>query len=116
RLEMAAFRELAAFAQFGSDLDKATKARLDRGRRLREVLKQPQFSPMPIANQIIVIYAATKGYADEVELVDMVKWESELIRYVEQSHPDLIKAILTEKQITDKIGEQLKAALNGFSL
>ncbi len=116
RLEMAAFRELAAFAQFGSDLDKATKARLDRGRRLREVLKQPQFSPMPIANQIIVIYAATKGYADEVELADMVKWESELIRYVEQSHPDLIKAILTEKQITDKIGEQLKATLDGFSL
>jgi len=103
RLEMAAFRELAAFAQFGSDLDKATQARLDRGRRLREVLKQPQFSPVPIANQIVVIYAATNGYADSVNLTDMIK-------------PDLISAILTEKQITDKIEEQLKTALDSFSL
>lgn len=116
RLEMAAFRELAAFAQFGSDLDKATQARLDRGRRLREVLKQPQFSPVPIANQIVVIYAATNGYADSVDLVDMVKWETELIRFVESSHPDLISAILKEKQITDKIEEQLKTALDSFSL
>lgn len=116
RLEMAAFRELAAFAQFGSDLDKATQARLDRGRRLREVLKQPQFSPVPIANQIVVIYAATNGYADSVDLVDMIKWETELIRFVESSHPDLISAILKEKQITDKIEEQLKTALDSFSL
>jgi F-type H+-transporting ATPase subunit alpha len=116
RLEMAAFRELAAFAQFGSDLDKATQARLDRGRRLREVLKQPQFSPVPIANQIVVIYAATNGYADSVNLTDMIKWETELLRFVESSHPDLISAILTEKQITDKIEEQLKTALDSFSL
>jgi len=115
RLDMAAFRELAAFAQFGSDLDKATQARLDRGRRLREVLKQPQYSPMPIANQIVVIYAATNGYADAVELTEMVKWEAELVRYVEQSHPDLLKTILTEKQITDKIGEHLKSVLDRFS-
>jgi len=116
RLEMAAFRELAAFAQFGSDLDKATQARLDRGRRLREILKQPQFSPVPVTNQIVVIYAATNGYADSVDLVDMIKWETELTRYVESSHPDLISAILTEKQITDKIEEQLKTALDSFSL
>ncbi len=116
RLEMAAFRELAAFSQFGSDLDKATQVRLDRGRRLREVLKQPQFSPVPIANQIVVIYAATKGYADSVDLSDMAKWETELVRYVESSHPDLISAILTEKEITDKIEEQLKTALDSFSL
>lgn len=116
RLEMAAFRELAAFAQFGSDLDKATQARLDRGRRLREVLKQPQFSPSPIANQIVVIYAATNGYADDVELTNMFNWETELVRYIESSHPDLIAAILTEKQITEKIEEQLKTALDSFSL
>lgn len=115
RLEMAAFRELAAFAQFGSDLDKATQARLDRGRRLREILKQPQFSPVPIANQIVVIYAATKGYADEIQVVDMAKWENDLNRYVESSHPDLLSAILEEKQLTDKVEEQLKAALDGFS-
>ena len=116
RLEMAAFRELAAFAQFGSDLDKATQARLDRGRRLREVLKQPQFSPVPVANQIVVIYAATNGYADEVQLEDMAKWENELNRYIDNSHPDLLSAILEEKQLTDKIEEQLKGALKGFSL
>ena len=116
RLEMAAFRELAAFAQFGSDLDKATQARLDRGQRLREVLKQPQFSPVPVANQIVVIYATTKGYADEVQLDDMAEWENELIRYIENSHPDLLSAILEEKQLTEKIEEQLKGALEGFSL
>jgi len=116
RLEMAAFRELAAFAQFGSDLDKATQAKLDRGRRLREILKQPQFSPVPVANQIVVIYATTNGYADEVQLDDMGKWENELNRYIENSHPDLLSAILEEKQLTDKIEEQLKGALEGFSL
>jgi F-type H+-transporting ATPase subunit alpha len=115
RLDMAAFRELAAFAQFGSDLDKVTQARLDRGRRLREVLKQPQFSPVPIAKQIVVIYAATNGYADTVQLNDMAEWERELVRYVDSSHPDLLAAILEEKQITDKIKEQLKGALEGFS-
>jgi len=116
RLDMAAFRELAAFAQFGSDLDKATQARLDRGRRLREVLKQPQFSPVPVSNQIVTIYAATNGYADEVQLDDMAKWEIELNRYIENSHPDLLSAIMEEKQLTDKIEENLKAALDGFSL
>ena len=116
RLEMAAFRELAAFAQFGSDLDKATQARLDRGRRLREILKQPQFLPVPVANQIVVIYATTNGYADEIQLTDMAEWENELIRYVENSHPDLLSDIMEEKQLTDKIEEQLKGALDGFSL
>ena len=115
RLEMAAFRELAAFAQFGSDLDKATQARLDRGRRLREVLKQPQFSPVPIANQIIVIYATTHGYADEVGLTRMAEWENELVRYMELSYPDLISLILKEKQMTQEIEDKLNAALESYS-
>ncbi len=115
RLEMAAFRELAAFAQFGSDLDKATQARLDRGRRLREILKQPQFSPVPIANQIIVIYATTHGYADEIDLTKMADWENELVRFMESSHPDLIKALLTKKELTEKIEKQLITALESFS-
>ena len=115
RLDMAAFRELAAFAQFGSDLDKATQARLDRGRRLREVLKQPQFSPMPIANQIVVIYAATNGYADDIGLTDMIDWEDSLIQYIGSSHPDLLQAILELKQITPEIEEKLQAALGDFS-
>ncbi len=115
RLEMAAFRELAAFAQFGSDLDKATQARLDRGRRLREILKQPQFSPVPVANQIIVIYATTHGYADEINLDKMADWENELVRFMESSHPDLITALLTEKELTEKIEKQLITALESFS-
>lgn len=115
RLEMAAFRELAAFAQFGSDLDKATQARLDRGRRLGEILKQPQFSPVPVANQIIVIYATTHGYADEIGLDKMAEWEKELVRFIESSHPDLITALLTEKELTEKIEKQLAAALRTFS-
>ena len=115
RLDMAAFRELAAFAQFGSDLDKATQARLDRGRKLREVLKQPQFSPVPIANQIVVIYAATNGYADQVSLTDMVDWEEALNQYIEGSHPDLLKAILNKKEITPELEQQLQAALDDFS-
>jgi F-type H+-transporting ATPase subunit alpha len=116
RLDMAAFRELAAFAQFGSDLDKATQARLDRGRRLREVLKQPQFSPVPIANQIVVIYAATKGFADQIPITEMAKWESELIRYFESSHPDVLSALLKEKELSDKIEKQLIEALESFSI
>lgn len=116
RLEMAAFRELAAFAQFGSDLDKATQARLDRGRRLREILKQPQFLPVPVTNQIVVIYATTNGFADEIQITDMAEWENELIRYMENSHPNLLSDIMEEKQLTDKIEEQLMGALEGFSL
>ncbi|MCJ7716457.1 MAG: F0F1 ATP synthase subunit alpha [Anaerolineales bacterium] len=115
RLEMAAFRELAAFAQFGSDLDKATQARLNRGRRLREVLKQPQFSPVPIANQIIIIYATTHGYADEVGLTRMAEWENELVRYMESSYSDLINLLLKEKQLTQDIEDQLNSALESYS-
>jgi F-type H+-transporting ATPase subunit alpha len=115
RLDMAAFRELAAFAQFGSDLDKATQARLERGRRLREVLKQPQFSPMPIANQIVVIYAATNGFADEVPVAEMIDWENALLSYFESSHPDLLSDILEEAELTDEILERLKKALEDFS-
>lgn len=115
RLEMAAFRELAAFAQFGSDLDKATQARLDRGRRLREILKQPQFSPVPIASQIIVIYATTHGFADEIGLAEMAEWENELIRFMESSYSDMINALLKEKQMTEDIEKQLNQALESFS-
>jgi F-type H+-transporting ATPase subunit alpha len=115
RLDMAAFRELAAFAQFGSDLDKATQARLDRGRRLREILKQPQFSPVPIASQIIVIYAATNGYADEIDVEEIAEWERELIRHIDANHSGLVESLLAEKQITEKIEEKLKEALDSFT-
>jgi F-type H+-transporting ATPase subunit alpha len=115
RLDMAAFRELAAFAQFGSDLDKATQARLDRGRRLREILKQSQFSPVPIEHQIIVIYAATHGYADQVGILEMSAWEEELIRFMEANHRHILNSLLEKGQLTEKVEGALSAALEEFS-
>jgi F-type H+-transporting ATPase subunit alpha len=115
RLDMASFRELAAFAQFGSDLDKATQARLERGRRLREVLKQPQYSPVPIEQQIIVLFAATEGYADEVPVVEMAEWEQELLRYFNSTKMEILTEIKTEKVISDELEEKIRAALEEFN-
>jgi len=114
RLDMAAFRELAAFAQFGSDLDKATQAQLNRGLRMQEILKQPQYSPVPLEHEIIVIYAATHGYADNVPLEKMRQWEQDLLRYMDTSHPEIGRTIISEGRITKETEEQLKAALDAF--
>src|ERR1041385_2833639 len=86
RIDLAQFRELQAFAQFGSDLDKATQAQLARGQRLVEILKQPQYQPMPVENQILVIWAASNGYADDVAVEDVRRFEAELLKFVENSH------------------------------
>lgn len=115
RLEMAAFRELAAFAQFGSDLDKATQAQLNRGLHLQEILKQPQYEPMPLEQQVIVLFAGTQGYADKIPLEDMRRWESSLIRYMESSYPEIGKDIAEKKVITDETREKLVAALENFT-
>ena len=115
RLEMAAFRELAAFAQFGSDLDKATQAQLNRGLHLQEILKQPQYEPMPLEQQVIVLFAGTQGYADKVPLEDMRRWEASLIRYMESSYPEIGKDIAEKKVITDETREKLVAALENFT-
>jgi F-type H+-transporting ATPase subunit alpha len=114
RLDMAAFRELAAFAQFGSDLDKATQARLERGRRLREILKQPQYDPVPIVDQVLVIFAATRGFADQVKISRMQEWEQEMLRYLNSAHPGIKEAIQEKQEITDEIEAQLVEALSGF--
>lgn len=114
RLDMASFRELAAFAQFGSDLDKATQARLNRGQRLQEILKQPQYEPVSLENQVIIIYAGTNGYADEVDLDRMREWESALVRFMASSHPEIGKTIVEEKRISDELEENLRSALETF--
>ncbi len=114
RLDMAAFRELAAFAQFGSDLDKATQAQLNRGLRMQEILKQPQYSPVPLEHEIIVIYAATHGYADNVPLEKMRQWELDLLRYMDTSHPEIGRAIISEGKITPETEEKLQAAIEAF--
>ena len=114
RLDMASFRELAAFAQFGSDLDKATQARLNRGQRLQEILKQPQYEPVSLENQVIVIYAGTNGYADEVDIDRMREWEASLVRFMASSHPEIGRTIVEEKRISDELEESLKSALETF--
>jgi F-type H+-transporting ATPase subunit alpha len=114
RLDMAAFRELAAFAQFGSDLDKATQSRLNRGQRLQEILKQPQYEPVALENQVIVIFAGTNGFADAVSLDRMKEWEASLIRFMGSSHPEIGKTILEEQRISDDLRESLVAALDTF--
>lgn len=115
RLEMAAFRELAAFAQFGSDLDKSTQAQLNRGQHLQEILKQPQYEPISLENQVIVIFAATNGYADKVALERMRAWELALIRFMETSYPEIGKDIAEKKRILDDTQAKLRAALDAFS-
>src|SRR6186713_1947816 len=108
RLDLAQYRELAAFAQFGSDLDKATLNQLNRGRRLVEVLKQPQYQPLSVEKQVIIIYAATNGYLDPVAVEHVKNYETELFRYLETSKSELM-ATLTEKKAID---DTLKAELN----
>jgi F-type H+-transporting ATPase subunit alpha len=113
RLELAQFRELAAFAQFGSDLDKASQAQLHRGQRLVEVLKQGQYQPLPVEKQIAIIFAGTNGFLDDLEVEQCRPFESVLYRYLDDVRPDLLKKIAAQKEF-DKAGAltaELKAAL-----
>jgi F-type H+-transporting ATPase subunit alpha len=114
RLDMASFRELAAFAQFGSDLDKETQAQLDRGQRLTEILKQPQFDPYSLAHQVQVIYAGTRGYADRVPLDEMDQWEEDLIRFLNTQYPEIGQSIDETYRLTEENEARLKEALQAF--
>ncbi|HUN22859.1 MAG TPA: F0F1 ATP synthase subunit alpha [Anaerolineales bacterium] len=115
RLDMASFRELAAFALLGSGLDKATQSRLDRGYRLQEVLKQPQYSPMAVEDEVLVIYAATNGFADSVPVTRIQEWESSLLRFMAQSYPGLRDTIAQGPKLDDKLKAELNSALKTFS-
>jgi F-type H+-transporting ATPase subunit alpha len=115
RLDMAAFRELAAFAQFGSDLDKATQAQLNRGLRLQEILKQPQYEPMSLENQVIVLFAGVNGFADLVPVERVKAWEAALLRYMESSYPEIGRDIAEKKMITPETEKRLREALQAFS-
>src|SRR5215207_8038044 len=103
RLELAAYRSLAAFAQFGSDLDPQTKAQLDRGARLTEVLKQGQYQPMPVEEQVTILWIATNGYLDDVPVEQVRAFESQVLEYMRSGNSDLLQRIATEKSITDDI-------------
>ncbi len=114
RIDMATYRELAAFALMSSDLDKSTQAQLTRGQRMQEILKQPQYEPMPLENQVMVIFAGTNGFADNVPVEGMRKWETEVLRYLATSHPELGKDIAANKSITEETEKKLRAALTSF--
>lgn len=114
RLDLAQYRELAAFAQFGSDLDKATKAQLDRGLRMTELLKQPQYKPYPVEKQVISLYAGSKGYIDDLPVQDVTRFEAELLKYVDNSAPEIGADIIKNKKITDANKEALKKVLDDF--
>ncbi|MEQ1756816.1 MAG: F0F1 ATP synthase subunit alpha [Vicinamibacterales bacterium] len=114
RLDLAQYRELAAFAQFGSDLDKSTQAQLNRGRRLVEILKQPQYRPLPVEKQVAIIYAATKGFIDSVPVESVGKYEEELYRFLESRHPGVLSGIAEKKILDDELKSSLEAALKAF--
>ncbi|HET8852530.1 MAG TPA: F0F1 ATP synthase subunit alpha [Ktedonobacteraceae bacterium] len=119
RLDLAQFRELAAFAQFSSDLDKATKSRIDRGQRLTEILKQPQYQPVPVEKQVMIIYAATSGYLDDVPVDKVTAWEVAFYHYMDANHPEIGEAIVEKSvkgkdKMSDDLLKQLRAAIEEF--
>lgn len=114
RLDLAQFRELAAFAQFGSDLDKATKAQLDRGQRMTEMLKQGQYCPMPVEKQVMAIYLGTKGYLDDVDVKEVTRCEKEFLDFMDANHPEIGSDIAGTKKISDENEAALKKAIAEF--
>jgi proton translocating ATP synthase F1 alpha subunit len=115
KLDLAQFRELEAFAQFGSDLDATTQKLLDKGRKLTELLKQNQYSPMAIEEQVVSIYAGVKGYLDKVPTKEVVKFEKEFLRKLHSSNPEILNSIKKEQKITEANEAALKKAIEEFT-
>ena len=115
KLDLAQFRALEAFARFGSDLDKTTQQQLRRGARLLEVMKQPQYSPVTVEDQVVVIYAASNGYMDELPVDSIKRYESELLEFVHANHADIINDLRVQKALTDDVVAKLKSALTSFT-
>jgi F-type H+/Na+-transporting ATPase subunit alpha len=114
RLELAQYRDLAAFAQFGSDLDKASQAQLNRGRRWVEVLKQGPYSPIPVEKQVAIIFAGSNGFLDDLRVEDIRRFEAELYRFLDNKKPELLQAIRDKRELNDDIKNQLKNAISEF--
>jgi F-type H+/Na+-transporting ATPase subunit alpha len=114
RLDLAAFRELEAFAQLGTELDKATQSQLDRGYRMVEILKQPQFKPMQVIDQVMIIYAGSKGYLDKISAKEVSNWEGQFLRFMREQRSDVRTALVKERKLTPAIEQQLKAAIEAF--
>ena len=114
RLDLAQYRDVAAFAQFGSDLDKATQAQLHRGQRLTEILKQGQYTPLAVERQILIVYAGANGYIDDVSLEDCGRYERDLYKFMDLHHQDLLKSIVEKGSLDDELKAGLKKALDTF--
>jgi F-type H+-transporting ATPase subunit alpha len=114
RLDLAQYRELAAFAQFGSDLDKASLAQLNRGRHMVEILKQDQYKPLPVEKQIVIIFAGTNGYLDDLPLEQCRKFEEELYRFVDDAHRPLWEEIRTKKVLDDDLRAKVMGVIEEF--
>ncbi len=114
RLDLAQYRELQAFAQFASDLDEASRKQLERGQRMVEILKQPPYSPLPIEKQVVILYAGTKGFLDDIPVKDITKFEAELYPFIEAKYPEILEKIATKKKLDEEIEDLLNKALNEF--
>ncbi|MBN1484645.1 MAG: F0F1 ATP synthase subunit alpha [Chloroflexia bacterium] len=114
KLDMAQFRELQAFVQFGTDLDEATRAQIDRGLRITEVLKQPQYDPIPLADQVMILYAVTSGYMDEVPVKEVSAFQNDFLRWVQQRYPQIGRSIDKSKDFDDETEQALRKALEQF--
>ena len=114
RLDLAQFRELEAFAQFGSDLDENTRKQIERGKRTVEILKQAQFQPMPMENQVAVLYALTNGFVDDVEVEEVRKWETDFQTYLDSSGKEVLKLIADKKELTDDVIKKLEKVIKDF--
>jgi F-type H+-transporting ATPase subunit alpha len=115
RLDLAAFRELEAFAQLGTELDPATQKQLDRGYRMVELLKQPQYQPMNVIDQVVSIFAGTQGYLDKVPVDKVRKWESDFLGYMHTTKRELWNKIAEQKALTDETKESLRGAIDEFN-
>jgi len=111
KLELAQYRELAAFAQFGSDLDKATQAQLNRGQRLVELLKQAQFSPLSFSKQILIIFAGTSGFLDDLPVEQVRPFEAELYKFVDTANPGLLRTIMEKKVLDDSLKAEMSKVI-----
>jgi F-type H+-transporting ATPase subunit alpha len=114
RLDLASFRELEAFAQLGTDLDAATQARLDRGYRMVELLKQPQYQPMPVAEQVLMIFAGTRGHLDDVPINDVQAWEVKFLQFIRDRKAEMLKTIVDAGKVDGELEAEIVAAIDEF--
>ena len=115
KLDMGQYREVAAFAQFGTaELDKTTRAQLEQGQRITEILKQPQFAPVPLENQVMILYAVTNGYLGDIEVSKVTAFEADFYRFMETNHAEIGEPIAKTKELSDETEEALKKAIEEF--